>query len=93
MKRKSSAGGPRPLIDRLESRSYLTAVSFSGPTFVTDIDNITGIATGDLNGDGQSDIVVAGTSSGTSNSVVAVYLSKSGTFGTPTLIPIADQPG
>lgn len=93
MKRKMSAGGRRPLVDRLESRSYLTAVSFSGPTVVSGVDDITGIATGDLTGNGQSDIVVAGVAPGTTNPVLGIYLSMSGTFSTPTLIPLNDPTG
>jgi hypothetical protein len=88
MKRKSRSDGKPPQIDRLESRSYLSAASFSGPTFVTDLNSITGIATADLANKGHQDLVVAGVAAGTSNSEVGIYLSKNGAFATPTIIPV-----
>ena len=77
-----------PLVHSLESRLCLSAV-FTTPEFVAGIDSTTGIAAADFNGDGKTDIVVAGDSAGTSNAVVAVYLNQNGSFSTPTLIPIS----
>jgi len=78
----------RPRVDRLESRVCLSA-TFSAPTFFTGVDSTTGIAAGDFNGDGKTDIAVAGVNPGSSAAVVGVYLNQNGTFGTPTLLPIS----
>jgi hypothetical protein len=86
-------GKQRPFAERLEPRSYLS-VTFSAPVFSTNVRGVTGIATGDLTGNGQPYVVVAGLSpSAPSVAVVGVYPNQSGSFGTPTVLPIGFASG
>jgi hypothetical protein len=65
------------------------------PAPFTSVVSATSVAAGDLNGDGKTDFVASGLSSGTSNAELATFLNNgSGTFGTATIIPIsASSPG
>ena len=80
------------------SASYNAVILSNGaggemaPAPFTGVDS-TSVAAADFNGDGKADLVVAGLASGTSNAVVAIYLNGgSGTFTTPTIIPLAATP-
>jgi hypothetical protein len=90
--RKSRTRKKQPIVELLEPRSYLS-VTFSGPTFYTNIRGVTGIAVGDLNGQGKPDVVVAGLAPNTATGVVAVYPNQSGSFGTPTIYPLPSATG
>jgi hypothetical protein len=61
-----------------------------GTPFSLGVASASAIATGDFNGDGKQDFVVAGVTPTGSNPVLAVYLGNgNGTFATPTLLPIS----
>ena len=90
---KARAQKTQPVVEPLEQRSYLS-LTFSGPTFYTGVRGVTAMATGNLLGDGQSDIVVAGLSpSAPSVAVLGVYPDQAGSFGTPTVYPLGSTAG
>ena len=56
--------------------------------FSLGVASVSAVATGDFNGDGNQDFVVAGLSPGTDDQVIGIFLSNgNGTFALPTLIP------
>lgn len=60
-----------------------------GAPFSPGLGSVSAVATGDFNGDGNQDFVMAGIVSNTSNFAIAVVLGNgNGTFGTPTILPI-----
>jgi len=72
-----------PMVDPLESRAYLS-VTFSSPALTAGVSNPTGIASGDFLGNGESDVVVAGTAG--SSPSVDVFLNTNGSIGKPTVL-------
>jgi hypothetical protein len=76
------------VIERLESRAYLTAASLEAPVqFAVGADPVA-IATGDFNGDGKPDIVTANAS----GSISILLNTGNGTFAAAQTIDVGARP-
>lgn len=81
------------VVDTLEPRAYLTAVTFASPVFSTGVASPTGLAAANFTSSSLPDVAVAGFSPTISTVPnVAVYLNTSGSFGTPTIFPVTGTP-